>query len=320
MIEVLRAPAYATVQDAGRERFRSSGVPRGGAMDMLSLVSGNAVVGNDPRAAAIEWALTGGSLRFEQDTIFALTGAAVEARIGDAPAPHGRALRAASGDVLRIDAITGGRFLYVCFRGGIRVPEVLGGRGTYLPGSFGGLGGRRLLTGDSFALGGEPDTPAVEGALPIELSSLAASGPIGIMQGPQAEMLSLEEWSALAELELNVSPQSDRTGYRLTGLERTRATAAIGRSEPSCTGAVQLTPGGELIVLMADGPTVGGYPKIGVVAAGHLPRLAQTPVGGKVKFRLIEAVEAVTLLATQRSALERLGGEARASPNSSKNP
>lgn len=310
MIEVLRAPAYATVQDAGRERFRSSGVPRGGAMDGLSLFCGNVLVGNDPRAAAIEWALTGGSLRFQQETMFALTGAAVDARLGNVPAPHGRALRAVSGDVLTIDAITAGRFLYVCFRGGVSVPEVLGGKGTYLPGSFGGLGGRRVAAGDTLALGREPGTPSVERMMPPELSSRAGSGPMGLMQGPQADTLSSSEWNALVELELTVSPQSDRTGYRLTGLEGIRAGVAIGRSEPSCSGAVQLTPAGELIVLMADGPTVGGYPKIGVVAAGHLPRLAQTTVGAKVRFRLIEVHEAVALLATQRSNLQILSGMA----------
>lgn len=310
MIEILRAPAYATVQDGGRDRFRSSGVPRGGAMDMLSLFSGNALVGNDLRAAAIEWALTGGSLRFQQEATFALTGAAIDARLGDVPAPPGRTLRAASGDVLTIDAITAGRFLYVCLRGGVNVPQVLGGRGTYLPGSFGGLEGRRLAAGDTLALGREPEAPLVERVLPHELSSLAGSGPIGIMRGPQANALSSSDWAALATAELVVSRQSDRTGYRLTGLERVRAGAAIGRSEPSCTGAVQLTPGGELIVLMADGPTVGGYPKIGVVAAGHLPRLAQTAAGAKVRFHVIEAPEAVALLATQRSGLKKLSGMA----------
>lgn len=308
MIEILRAPAYATVQDAGRDRFRSSGVPRGGAMDMLSLFSGNVLVGNDPHAAAIEWALTGGALRFEQDTTFALTGAAVDARLGNVPAPHGRTVRAGNGDVLTIDAIIAGRFLYVCFRGGVNVPEVLGGRGTYLPGSFGGLGGRRLTAGDTLALGREPEAPPADRAVPRALNSLAGSGPIGLMQGPQADTLSSSDWNTLAAVELVVSPQSDRTGYRLTGAERIRAGAAIGRSEPSCTGAVQLTPAGELIVLMADGPTVGGYPRIGVVAAGHLPRLAQTAVGAKVRFRVVDAHEAVALLATQRSALQKLGG------------
>lgn len=310
MIEVLRAPAYATVQDAGRERFRSSGVPRGGAMDMLSLFSGNVLVGNDPRAAAIEWALTGGSLRFRHDTTFALTGASADTRLNESDVPNGQALHVQSGDVLTIDRIVAGTFLYVCFRGGVSVPEVLGGRGTYLPGSFGGLEGRRLAAGDSFAVGREPQVPPVEGAMPRELSSLNGSGPIGLMLGPQADILSSSDWDALGALELTVSPQSDRTGYRLIGLERIRTGAAIGRSEPSCTGAVQLTPGGELIVLMADSPTVGGYPKIGVVAAGHLPRLAQTAVGAKVRFRVIEAHEAVALLATQRSNLQKLSGMA----------
>lgn len=308
MIEVLRAPAYATVQDAGRDGFRSSGVPRGGAMDLVSLFAGNVLVGNDPRSAAIEWALTGGTVRFRQDTTFSLTGARTEARLNDSLVPGGRVLRARSGDALTIDGITAGRFLYLCLRGGVDVPMVLGGKGSYLPGSFGGLHGRRLAVGDVIAVGPATDRAPIEGRLPRDLSVVGSDEPIALMRGPQAAALPKADWDALAELDLVVSPHSDRTGYRLSGLNRGTRDSVSGRSEPSCTGAVQLTPAGELIVLMADGPTVGGYPKIGVVAAGHLPRLAQTAAGGRVRFRIVEPREATALLEAQRSALLELAG------------
>jgi len=308
MIEVVRAPAYATVQDAGRDGFRSSGVPSGGAMDLLSLFAGNVLVGNDPGAAAIEWALTGGSLRFRHDTTFALTGATTDTRLNDYVVPHGRTLRARSGDVLTIDAITAGRFLYLCFHGGVDVPVVLGGRGSYLPGAFGGLDGRRLAAGDVISLGRKSGAAPRDRELPRELNVLGMRGSIGLMRGPQADGLSPGQWRALTEHELVVSPHSDRTGYRLSGLESVRTGTSSAKSEPSCAGAVQLTPAGELIVLMADGPTVGGYPKIGVVAAGHLPRLAQTAVGARVQLRVIETREAVAVLATHRSELRKLAG------------
>lgn len=308
MIEVVRAPAYATVQDAGREGFRASGVPRGGAMDLLSLFAGNVLLGNAPGAAAIECALTGGSVRFRDDTGFILTGAQADARLGDSPAPHGRVLQARAGDVLTVDSIIAGRFLYLCIRGGLEVPVVLGGRGTYLPAAFGGFEGRRLASGD--VLRPDPITSAGPTAreVPHELRTIEMSGPLGLMRGPQADALPQKQWHAMIADGIVVSPHSDRTGYRLTGLAAAHVSTVSGRSEPSCTGAVQLTPAGELIVLMADGPTVGGYPKIGVVAAGHLPRLAQTAVGAKVRFRVIEAQEAVALLATQRSDLQKLSG------------
>ena len=64
MIEVIEAPPYVSVQDLGRSGYRSQGVPSGGAMDAWALSVSNVLVGNEPRAAAVEWALGGGRLRW----------------------------------------------------------------------------------------------------------------------------------------------------------------------------------------------------------------------------------------------------------------
>lgn len=306
MIEILRAPAYSTVQDAGREGFRSSGVPRGGAMDLLSLFAGNALLGNEPDAAAIEWALTGGTVRFRESTSVALTGARADAQVGNAVAAPNRVLHVKAGDVLTVERISAGRFLYVCFRGGLDVPKVLGGRGTYLPAGFGGFEGRSLASGDVLTCGASTRAIPAARELTRDLRVLGIRGPLGLMRGPQSDVLSPAQWQTLTAAEMVVTVQSDRTGYRLAGADPGPVSAGSRRSEPSCTGAVQLTPAGELIVLMADGPTVGGYPKIGVVAAAHLPRLAQAMVGERLRFRIIEAPEAVALLRARESALRDL--------------
>ena len=69
MITITRAPPYLTVQDTGRKHSRSSGVPRGGAMDVFALQALNAIVGNALDSPALEWALGGGSLRFQSDCV-----------------------------------------------------------------------------------------------------------------------------------------------------------------------------------------------------------------------------------------------------------
>ena len=40
-------------------------------------------------------------------------------------------------------------------------------------------------------------------------------------------------------------------------------------------GTIQLLPDGQLIVLMADHQTTGGYPRIGTVIHADMPRLVQ---------------------------------------------
>ena len=92
MITITRAPPYLTVQDWGRKGSRAAGVPQSGAMDSFALRTANALAGNQLDAAGLEWALGGGSIRFENDAVFSLAGAKAHATIcregGDAVHDH----------------------------------------------------------------------------------------------------------------------------------------------------------------------------------------------------------------------------------------
>lgn len=283
MITVTHAPAYLVVQDGGRDGYRAQGVPPGGALDRLSLDAGNTLVGNKRSAAALEWSLTGGSLRFEDRTTFVLTGAESVATLRGMAVQRNQITSADRDDVLEVERLLHGRLLYLCLAGGIDVPVVLGGKGTYLPGKFGGFCGRRLATGDVLPVGGALG-PTHAAELPPELDVLARAPHFRLLRGPQAEALSRRDWSTFLDAELTVSDGSDRVGYRFSAPPFEPAQLGDMQSEPTCVGAVQLPPGGEPIVLMTDGPTLGGYPKIGVVASTDVPRLAQCTPGERIRF------------------------------------
>lgn len=66
-----------SVQDwPGRVKLWHVGVPPSGPMDSLHHRLANALVGNPSDAAALEFGLTGPTLRFHCDCLVALTGAA----------------------------------------------------------------------------------------------------------------------------------------------------------------------------------------------------------------------------------------------------
>jgi allophanate hydrolase subunit 2 len=151
MIEVLKAPPFATVQDLGWRTGRAMGLPQCGAMDRALLQEANECAGNAPGAAALEWALGPGSLRFERDATLCVLEDA-EVRIDGVA--HGRgAMRVSAGTVVEIIPGRRDRFVYVAIGGGIDVPLTLGSRSTYLPGGFGGVEGRRIKTGDRLPIG-----------------------------------------------------------------------------------------------------------------------------------------------------------------------
>ena len=268
-------------------------------MDSFALAAANALVGNALNAAVLEWGLSGGTLRFDGDCMIALAGAHATAMLaGEAVAPL-TTIRARKGDELVIERIEAGRFLYLAFRGGIDVPIVLHSRSTYIAGRFGGLEGRMLRHGDPVRLrepAGPPPAPVFH--VPVELTPAYATGVVHITPGPQSDLFADDAWRILLE-EFRIAGASDRTGYRLEGPTLPTSTSTL-PSEAGCAGAVQVPGDGKPIVLMADAPTVWGYPKIAVVADADLPILAQRPPGATVRFEL------VTIEQSQRSARKRV--------------
>ena len=304
MITVLRAPPFATVQDQGWPRGRAIGLPPGGAMDREMLTLANLLVGNSETAAGLEWALGPGSLRFETATRIALAG---DGTIAGRAAWTGFEVRA--GEELTIAPGPRERFVYLAVSGGIDTTPISGSRSTYLPAALGGMEGRRLRTGDRIAVGPRDSARVpVAAVAPLDRSGANA---VRIMRGPQLERFGDDAWDQLLESEWRVLPASDRMGYRLAGPAITPRDRATLPSEAACPGAFQVPDGGQPIVLMPDGPTVGGYPKLAVVARVDLPLLAQSPPGRVIRFREIwpeEAREALRRRARELRELAQSGG------------
>ena len=286
MITVTSAPPFATIQDLGRFGYRDSGVPPSGLADRDSGVALNAMLGNDANAAMIEWAVAGGTLRFDTDCAIAIGGAEAECFVDGRPIRTRTSVRIDAGAELRVGRITRGRFLLIAVRGGIDVPVVMGSRSTLLSAALGGLEGRRLRNGDTLPIGESwnppPPPPQVTSAPPV------FDGTVHIARGPQAELFDSAAWEALLGAELTVSHASDRTGYRLQGTSLTCRVAAALPSEPTCIGAIQVPDSGEPIVIMHDGPTIGGYPKIAVIRTSWISRFAQLMPGERVRFVIDE--------------------------------
>jgi antagonist of KipI len=300
MITISRAPPYLTVQDSGRRRSRSAGVPRGGAMDSFAMGAANAIVGNALNAAVLEWALGGGSIRFDSECVLAIAGAMATATLAGTPVAPFTTIHAREGDELAVNQLDSGRFLYVAFRGGVDVPIVLHSRSTYLPGRFGGLDGRLLRHGDSLSLGESTGPAPVKGFhVPGELTPAYTAGVVHIIRGPQADLFSDDAWATLLEGEFRISSASDRTGYRLEGPPLVNTVPSL-PSEAGCAGALQVPGDGKPIALMADAPTVGGYPKMAVVSEADLPVLSQCEPGDTVRFELI------TIEQSQRATRRRI--------------
>lgn len=153
MLKVLRAGIYTTVQDLGRNGFRSLGVSQGGALDAPALKIANLLVGNRADSAGLEITLGQFSAEFTQPGWIALTGAGCDALLDGKPLWTGWRYPVKKGQQLVLHKPRHGMRSYLAIAGGIAVPEVLGSRSTDLRTGFGGLAGRKLQDGDQLPLG-----------------------------------------------------------------------------------------------------------------------------------------------------------------------
>ena len=152
-ITVLDPGPLTTVQDAGRVGYAAQGYRSCGAADGYAYRLGNVLVGNDPGAAVLECTLRGAALRFETDTVFALTGAESPAALDSMPVPYYAPLLAKAGSVLQMGAAKTGLRSYLAVGGGIATLPVLGSRATDVKCGIGGLEDRKLTAGDTLPIG-----------------------------------------------------------------------------------------------------------------------------------------------------------------------
>ena len=315
-IEVLEPGLLSLVEDQGRRSAAPLGVPGAGPADPEALRLGNRLVGNPDGAAAIEVTASGPKLRFHGDawvTVVGAAAAAADVLLDGRRVDSGAVVPVGDGQVVSIGRVRSGLRAYVAVSGGVETPPEMGSRSSDV---LCGLGPGALRAGDRLDVGAPsrprgqlsfPDAPVADGR-PRELRVLA--GPHRLAPDRYRELWS-RPWM--------VGEASNRIGLRLEavpagpdpadGVRAPSGPAPVpdGRTAPvtipstgMVTGAVQVPPDGNPIILMPDHATVGGYPVACCVITADLPVLGQLRPGDTVRLTTVDP-------ATAREARERWG-------------
>ncbi|MFJ8045173.1 biotin-dependent carboxyltransferase family protein [Kitasatospora sp. NPDC096147] len=278
---VVRPGPLTTVQDLGRRGVAHLGVPRGGALDEPALRAGNRLVGNPEGAAGLETTLGGVALRAVGRVVVAVTGAPAAVRVDERAAAWGAAVVVPDGAVVEVGPATYGVRSYLAVAGGVAVDPVLGSRSADL---LSGLGPAPLTAGQALPVGAAPGVPPAEGlaVLPAPPAELV----LRLQPGPRADWFAPEALTLLARARYEVAAASNRIALRTEGPALPRLRTGELPSEGMVLGGVQVPPDGRPVVFLADHPTTGGYPVIGVVPAADLAAAAQARPGTALRFVL----------------------------------
>jgi KipI family sensor histidine kinase inhibitor len=308
VFEVVVPGLRAVLQDGGRRSVAAVGVPGAGPADPLSFDLANRVTGNAVGAGALE--LTGGGTRLRclDGCHVAVVGAAPEVRVDGATVPAGQLLPMGAGQVLEVGRQHGGCRSYVSVAGGFLGPEWFGSCASdELTGlGPGPLAARNVLhagawappLGDHVAAGCGTD---VDPSLPVRLR---------VVPGPHAGLFGDDALRSLAAAVFVVEPASNRVGLRLRAEAGAvplwnRPAGGTLDSQGMVTGAVQVPPDGDPVVLLPDHATLGGYPVLAVVASVDHGLLGQCAPGTRVRLVPVAQGEADDARRTLRRELTR---------------
>jgi antagonist of KipI len=307
-LQVEEPGLLTTVQDLGRPHAIVAGVQAGGAMDRFAHSAANLLVGNEPGFATLECTLAGPTLIAERACLIATTGADLDAHVNGAPAPAWTSLFLGPGDRLTFGGRRQGARMYIGIAGGFEADRWLGSLSTNLMAMRGGMHGRQLKAGDILTVAGDTRKPAVAGRrVPEQLRPAYGDNRLHAIAGPHLKRLDPGSRGLLFEASYKVSGDSDRMGYRLEG-PRLALTGEELLSFGLVAGAVQVPPGGQPILLMADHQTAGGYPVVATVVSASLPIAAQLLPGDELRLAAITWVGAQAMRRALAAGLETLRG------------
>lgn len=298
--KIIRVGPGVSVQDQGRRGLLAQGLSRGGALDLLALAEGAALLGQSDRLAALEIAGSFLALICEAPLRIALTGAPMRASCDGAALVWNASHSLPKSARLELGASAGG-VSYVSFGGGIDLPLTLGARSAHLAGGV----GQMVQTGDSVAIG--PDAGQGTG-LTLDPLPRFEGGLLRMVETPQTRLFPPDQVARFTQTRFRKDARGNRMGQRLVpdgpGFGLAQGLGIL--SETIVPGDIQITGDGAPFVLLAECQTTGGYPRLGTVLPCDLPQLVQAPAGAELRFAFVSFDDALALEraeAARRAAL-----------------
>ena len=293
--ELLRAGINTTFQDKGRENLYHIGIPFSGAMDNRNFLLANKLVNNNLNSPVIEFAYQGPHLKYKGDKInFVITGDVIfkvkkENREIDGDCYQSYQIE--SGDEINIISTNKSVYGYLALGAAIDLKLQWKSCSINTKANIGSNDGKKLENGQKINLLKINSNKEIK---KINYFNTKIEN-IRVIKGTNFNYFSEEGKISFFEKEFVVSKLSDRMGMRLEGSKIENVVNTNIKSEGLIKGVVQVPADGNPIIMLSDHGTVGGYPKIGVVASVDYDRLVQIAPGSKVKFKEIELSDAETL-------------------------
>ena len=312
MVQVIKKGLETSVQDyPGRIGTLNLGFPPSGPMDSWSFRLANVLVNNEPGTAALECQFMGPTLKFNDDRVIAITGADMSPKIDGTPVPLWESLEVKKDQTLEMAFATVGARSYIAFSGGINTTPWLGSRSTFHKAGVGGIDGKAIQDGQIIPLNrSKPVKGRKIKNSSIPVMSTNKKWLVEVVKGPNDDWVDEKGHKMFLNSDWKLQSKSDRTGYRLEGPKWSFTKKATNKGLEHGTfpsniidqgypvGAINLA-GQTPIILVNDGPSMGGFIVPYTVPSASFWKLGQAKPGDSFNFVEISVEKAQTLRTEQ---------------------
>jgi biotin-dependent carboxylase-like uncharacterized protein len=279
MIKVIETGLFTSIQDLGRPSWHSLGIPHSGAMDAQSAKTANAILQNDPHAALMEITMTGPILLFTKSCWVAFSGAEMPIYLGQQNISQHQPHWVKEGQEIRFGKLSKGLRLYMAIKGGFKTTAVLNSQSmckNVTP---------HFMVQKGMELAHETGLRDQSVYLKLKSSTPLQSKEIKVFKGLEYAKLAMSQQESIEKQRFQVSNLNNRMAYQLSPTIGTHNISLL--TAPVQPGMVQLTPQGTLMVLMKDGQTTGGYPKVLQLTEKSIHAMAQLKTADSFHFKLV---------------------------------
>ena len=307
-LEIIRPGLNSTFQDEGRFGLHHFGIPVSGAMDYRSYLFSNALVKNDLKVGVLEFAYQGPLIKLHNGNAnFCIVGNVIfkiikkNKDIIEGVCNKNYFIE----DQDQIDILTTKQsvFGYLSFEGGFVLEKSWNSISTNTKAKIGPNNGNKLNNEDKIFLKKNNIENFKTRYLKIDYKE---DNEIKVLIGPNYDYFSKDSQDKFFKEDFLITKLTDRMGMRLKGFGLSNIKSTNIRSEGMIKGVIQVPPDGHPIIMLSDYGTIGGYPKIAVVASVDYNKLVQKIPNTKIKFKCIDLLESEKLYKNYQQNISKI--------------
>ena len=271
-IKIIKKGLSDRIVDQGRFGFQDLGIQPSGPMDFLSAQLANIILGNALNHPVFELHFPASTFEFQEPMLICISGTNFVPVINEKSIALNTPIQVYPQDQLSFLQPLEGRSAYMAFKG--ELDENKKWLNSYT--SF----QTTLKKEDHFSIKPVPLSDGLVNSVEHDLvqqvqKTLFNEHEIRFIPGPAWNDLTPASIQVLMHQSFTIDAKSNRMGFLLEGTPIHLTEPKQYVSSAVTMGTLQLLPNGQIIVLMADHQTIGGYANLGQIILVDLPRLAQ---------------------------------------------